>query len=123
MPAGLPTIVTDAEKLKQILHNLLDNALKFTERGEVRIAVKPDLDHRQLQIQISDTGIGIATDVLPLVFERYRQVDGSISRPYEGLGLGLFIAKRLTDLLGGTLTVLSEIGKGSTFTVALPLGE
>jgi signal transduction histidine kinase len=121
LAAGLPPIMTDAEKLKQIVHNLIDNALKFTERGQVRIVSKTAPDHRQLHIQVSDTGIGIAADVLPLVFERYRQADGSISRAYEGLGLGLFIAKKLTDLLRGTLTVTSEIGKGSTFTVALPL--
>jgi signal transduction histidine kinase len=121
--AGLPPMMTDAQKLKQILHNLVDNALKFTERGQVRIVSKTAPDHRHLYIQISDTGIGIAADVLPLVFERYRQADGSISRAYEGLGLGLFIAKKLTELLGGTLTVTSEIGKGSTFTVALPLSQ
>jgi signal transduction histidine kinase len=117
----LPLLTTDAEKLKQVLHNLIDNALKFTERGQVRIWSKTVPEHRQVEIKVSDTGIGIADDVLPLVFDRYRQLDGSISRAYDGLGLGLFIAKKLTELLGGTLTVTSEICKGSTFTVALPL--
>jgi signal transduction histidine kinase len=121
--ADLPPIMTDPEKLKQILHNLIDNALKFTERGQVRIVTKMVSDQRQLHIDISDTGIGIAAEVLPFVFERYRQADGSISRAYEGLGLGLFIAKKLTDLLGGALTVTSEIGTGSTFTVALPCSQ
>jgi signal transduction histidine kinase len=121
IPEALPVVSTDPDKLKQVLHNLIDNAVKFTERGEVRIRGKTVPEHRQVEIKISDTGIGIANDVLPVVFERYRQLDGSITRAYEGLGLGLFIAKELTALLGGKLSVTSEPGKGSTFTVTLPL--
>jgi signal transduction histidine kinase len=122
VPDALPLLTTDAEKIKQVLHNLIDNAVKFTDRGEVRIWSNTIPEHGQLEIHVSDTGIGIARDVLPLVFDRYRQLDGSINRSYDGLGLGLFIAKKLTELVGGKLHVISELGKGSTFTVVLPLG-
>jgi signal transduction histidine kinase len=122
VPDALALLTTDAEKIKQVLHNLIDNAVKFTDRGEVRIWSQTIPERGQLQIHVSDTGIGIASDVLPVVFDRYRQLDGSINRSYDGLGLGLFIAKKLTELVGGRLNVTSELGKGSTFTVTLPVG-
>lgn len=122
VPADLPIIRTDAEKLKHVLHKLIDNAVKFTERGQVRVSSRSVSRLGKVEITISDTGVGIPNDALPCVFEKYRQLDGSIARMYDGMGLGLFIAKNFTEMLGGELKVASEPGKGSTFTVALPVG-
>ena len=122
VPADLPIIRTDAEKLKHVLHKLIDNAVKFTERGQVRVSSRSFSRLGQVEITISDTGVGIPNDALPCVFEKYRQLDGSIARVYDGMGLGLFIAKNFTEMLGGELKAASEPGKGSTFTVALPVG-
>jgi signal transduction histidine kinase len=122
VPADLPIIRTDAEKLKHVLHKLIDNAVKFTERGQVRVSSRSFSRLGKVEIAISDTGVGIPHDALAGVFEKYRQLDGSIARMYDGMGLGLFIAKKFTEMLGGELKVTSEPGKGSTFTVALPVG-
>ncbi len=122
IPADLPIIRTDAEKLKHILHKLIDNAVKFTDQGRVRVSCKSFLRLGQVEITVSDTGVGIPKEALPSVFEKYRQLDSSIARMYDGMGLGLFIADKLTKMLGGELKVASEPGKGSTFTVALPVG-
>lgn len=122
VPTDLPIIRTDAEKLKHVLHKLIDNAVKFTERGQVRVSSRSFSRLGKVEITISDTGVGIPNDALPGVFEKYRQLDGSMARMYDGMGLGLFIAKKFTEVLGGELKVASEPGKGSTFTVALPVG-
>jgi signal transduction histidine kinase len=120
VPADLPIIRTDAEKLKHVLHKLIDNAVKFTKRGQVRVSSRSFSRFGKVEITISDTGIGIPNDALPGVFEKYQQLDSSIARMYDGMGVGLFIAKTFTEMLGGELKVASEPGKGSTFTVALP---
>jgi signal transduction histidine kinase len=122
VPADLPIIRTDAEKLKHVLHKLIDNAVKFTEQGQVRVSSRSFSRLGTVEVTISDTGVGIPNDALPGVFEKYRQLDGSIARMHDGMGLGLFIAKKFTEMLGGELKVASEPGKGSTFTVALPVG-
>lgn len=115
------TISGDPNRLQQIVWNLLSNAIKFTARGghvHVRLA---RLDSR-VDITVRDTGIGIAPEFLPCVFEKFRQADGSFSRRYGGLGLGLAIAKQLAELHGGTITAASAgPGEGSTFTLSLPL--
>ncbi|HKP61270.1 MAG TPA: response regulator [Polyangiales bacterium] len=124
--AGLPeTITTDRHKLEQILNNLLGNAIKFTERGAVRLRFAPvaaETLHEQLvAISVSDTGIGIAKEHQNDVFAPFEQVDGSPNRRYGGTGLGLAIARELAQLLGGDLSLQSDVGQGSTFSCVLPL--
>lgn len=121
VPADLPMITTDGEKLKHVLYKLIDNAVKFTEQGQVRVSSKILAPLGQIEVAVSDTGVGIPNEALTIVFEKYRQLDGSIARMHDGMGLGLFIAKRLTEILGGKLDVASVPGKGSTFTVVLPV--
>ncbi|MBI4553472.1 MAG: response regulator [Candidatus Latescibacteria bacterium] len=111
---------TDEARLKQIIINLLSNALKFTESGSVTVRVTHD-EAALLAIAVADTGIGMPPEALEYIFEEFRQVDGSTTRRYGGTGLGLSITKKLTELLGGTITVESEVGTGSTFTVRVPM--
>jgi PAS domain S-box-containing protein len=109
---------TDVGKLKIILKNLLTNALKFTEKGMIAITVVPQGEG--VTFSVSDTGTGIPAEVLPFIFEPFRQGGTFATRKQGGVGLGLYIVRRLLDLLGGTVTVESELGKGSTFRVWLP---
>jgi len=115
----IPPLHTDREKLKQVILNLLSNAVKFTEDGEIRVAARRE--NSMVRLTVADTGIGIAKDELPNIFEEFRQAGMSSTRRYGGTGLGLAIAKRFVTLLGGDIAVESEAGKGSTFTVTLPL--
>jgi signal transduction histidine kinase len=117
----LPVIRTDAEKLRAILQNLVNNALKFTETGTVRIAAKELASGKGIALTVADTGIGIPADKIDSIFGMFQQVDNSSTRGYGGVGLGLYIVKSFTDLLGGNVSVWSEIGKGTCFTVNLPL--
>jgi len=111
----------DPERLQQVLWNLLSNAVKFTDRGG-RVQVRLVRVNSHFEVTVSDTGIGIAPEFLPHVFERFRQADAGIARARGGLGLGLSIARQLTEMHGGTLTVTSPgAGKGSTFTLTIPL--
>jgi signal transduction histidine kinase/DNA-binding response OmpR family regulator len=119
VPGNLPSIVSDPDKLRHILQNLIGNAVKFTEQGQVKIAARHAND--EFYIDVIDTGIGIADDQLPHIFDEFRQADGSTSRKYGGTGLGLAIAKKYAQLLGGGITVDSTLGKGSAFTLRLPL--
>ena len=116
--AGL--LLGDANRLQQVLWNLLSNALKFTPKdGRVEIRLKRVNSHAE--ITVSDTGLGISSDFLPFVFDRFRQHDSTTTRSYGGLGLGLAIVRQLVELHGGTVTVVSPgIGQGTTFTVTLP---
>jgi signal transduction histidine kinase len=116
---GIPTLNTDREKLRQIILNLLDNAAKFTERGEIKIMASQQ--NGSLKLVVSDTGIGIEQKELNQVFEEFYRGDSSSTEKYRGTGLGLAIAKKFVNLLGGEIAVESEVGKGSTFTVMLPL--
>jgi signal transduction histidine kinase len=118
-PRDLPTIRSEPEKLKHVLRNLMDNAIKFTEEGHITLAVR--YLGSAVEFKVSDTGIGIPKDKLPEIFEMFRQVDSSATRKYEGIGVGLFVVKKFTGLLGGVVTVESEINKGSTFTVTIPV--
>ncbi|RNB85406.1 response regulator [Brevibacillus fluminis] len=118
------TIYTDEQRLQQILRNLLSNAFKFTEKGSVHMAfyqIGEELEKPMLAIEVRDTGIGIAKEKQALIFEAFRQADGTTSRKYGGTGLGLSISREIAHLLGGYLHVESEEGVGSTFTLVLPL--
>lgn len=120
-PADLPRIKTDDEKFKGVLQNLINNAIKFTERGCVTISARGSAETGTIEFKIADTGIGIPRDKIQTIFDMFQQVDSSATRKYSGVGLGLYIVKKFTELLGGTVTVYSELGKGSMFTVTLPL--
>jgi signal transduction histidine kinase len=120
-PRDLPSIRSDPEKLKHVLHNLMNNAIKFTEEGRITLGARYRRRSSVVEFKVSDTGIGIPKDKLLDIFEMFRQVDGSETRKYEGIGVGLFIVKKFTEMLGGTVTVESELDKGSTFTVAIPV--
>jgi PAS domain S-box-containing protein len=114
------SIMGDETRLQQIVWNLVSNAVKFTPRGgQIRVALKRD--ESGIEIVVADNGPGIASDFLPYVFDRFRQADGSISRSYGGLGLGLAISRHLVELHGGNIAVASDgLGLGATFTVRLP---
>jgi len=121
-PGGVYDVLGDPLRMRQILANLLSNALKFTDHGSVRVNLTSSLraDGRvNVQLAVRDTGSGIPADKLPEIFEKFTQADGSISRKYGGTGLGLAITRRLVEMQGGEVRVESEPGKGSTFTVLL----
>jgi signal transduction histidine kinase len=120
-PEYLPLLRTDDEKLRAILQNLVNNALKFTERGTITVSARHILDANTVEFEVSDTGAGIAHDKLPLIFEMFKQADSSATRRHEGVGLGLYIVKKFVELLGGQISVQSEPGEGSSFVVSLPL--
>ncbi|WP_189488541.1 response regulator [Asticcacaulis endophyticus] len=118
-PGVAEVIETDRLRLEQILKNLLSNAFKFTERGEVRFRVQMAADG-QISFSVTDTGIGISEDHQATVFDAFRQADGTISRKYGGTGLGLSISRELARLLGGAISLNSAYGQGSTFAVTVP---
>jgi signal transduction histidine kinase len=117
-PGPLPTLVTDEGKLSQILRNLIANALKFTERGEIRVHALPGSDGRVV-FTVADTGIGIAPEDQERIFEEFSQLESALQRRATGAGLGLPLSRKLAELLGGGLTVASVPGEGSTFTVTV----
>jgi signal transduction histidine kinase/CheY-like chemotaxis protein len=119
-PDAPASIVTDEQRLRQILHNLLGNALKFTERGGV--VVRIGVATKNVTFSVEDTGIGIPTEKQRMIFEAFRQADGTTTRKYGGTGLGLSISRSLAELLGGEIQVASAPGEGSTFTLCLPPG-
>jgi len=127
---GLPSVMNgDPVRIRQVLVNLIGNAIKFTERGEICIEIKQTavtyekngLHYCPLNITVKDSGIGIAVEKVDKIFEGFTQADSSTTRKYGGTGLGLTISKSLAELMGGSLTVKSEIGKGSTFILQLSL--
>jgi len=122
-PAELPVVRTDARKLKHILENLINNAIKFTDKGGVTVSARVISEPRAVEFKVSDTGIGISEDSLQVVFEMFRQGDGVEKRLHGGVGLGLYIVKQFTELLGGKAEVESEQGRGSAFTITLPYQE
>ena len=123
LPETLPAIIADERKLKQILINLMSNAVKFTkDGGTITVEAAANAD-QGVTIRVADTGIGIEAENIPKVFRPFEQVDSSLSRPQEGTGLGLPLTKSLVELHGGTLTLESEIGVGTIVTVNLPAGR
>ena len=116
---GTPEVVSDRTKLKQVLLNLLSNAMKFTNKGGVSIVVRPHA--MGVRLDINDTGIGIKPEHLSVIWEDFRQVDQSRTREYGGTGLGLSITRKLVERLGGNIAVESIVGVGTTFTIMLPL--
>lgn len=141
-PSDLPVIETDPEKLRHILQNLINNAIKFTDKGKVTVSARvtgirgqelgigdqglgansqPLIPNSSfIEFSVTDTGIGISEEMLPIIFEKFRQVDGSETRSYGGVGLGLYIVKQFTQQMGGTIEVDSAPGKGSRFIVNIP---
>ncbi|MGC9353407.1 MAG: sensor histidine kinase [Mariniphaga sp.] len=119
LPADKKIILrTDKNKLESILLNLIKNAIKFTHEGSIELGVQQDKN--SIRFYVKDTGIGIPAERLNVIFERFTQADLTITKPYEGSGLGLSISKAYADLLGGEIFVESEEGKGSTFSFTLP---
>ncbi|MCT7963632.1 MASE1 domain-containing protein [Laspinema sp. D1] len=130
IPEDLPSVTADENRLQQILHNLIGNAIKFTETGTIEISAQgisgnDSLERlssvSQVEITITDTGIGIAEDKLERIFESFEQAEGSTGRMYGGTGVGLAIAKQLVELHGGQIWVKSRLGEGSKFSFTLPL--
>jgi signal transduction histidine kinase len=114
----IETITGDPRRVEQVLLNLLGNAIKFTEKGSVRIVCEADGDN--VLVKVMDTGIGIKNEDMETVFKSFRQIDSGLTRKFEGTGLGLSISKRLVELMGGKIWVTSIWGEGSTFCFSLP---
>jgi PAS domain S-box-containing protein len=120
LPPDLPEIHTDRQKVKQIVLNLLSNALKFTPQGSVAIRMELNGPAREISIAVADTGIGVSEENQKTIFEAFEQADSSYARRQGGTGLGLSICRRLAHLLDGRITLASKLGEGSTFTLFLP---
>ncbi|MFK5856529.1 MAG: ATP-binding protein [Bacteroidota bacterium] len=116
---SLPQVETDDAKFHQLILNIVSNAVKFTKKGSVDISAKHEADN--IIIKIKDSGIGISQEMLPFIFDEFRQVDGTSAREYEGTGLGLAIASKLLKILGGNISVESELGIGTIFTITIPV--
>ncbi|MEZ6063627.1 MAG: response regulator [Planctomycetaceae bacterium] len=116
-------IQTDAIRLRQVLVNLVGNAIKFTDNGSVKLVVRCRPEKQQMQFDISDTGIGISKEQQRKLFQPFTQLDASINRRFGGTGLGLTISRRLTEMLGGDISAVSQIDRGSTFTVTIDTGS
>jgi signal transduction histidine kinase/HAMP domain-containing protein len=119
--ADLPVIESDRMKLRQVLTNLINNAIKFTDQGSVIISANLLDEGRTVEFQVTDTGPGIPHDLLPFVFDKFCQIDSTTTRHYSGAGLGLYIVKCFVEILGGTVSVQSKLGEGSLFSVRLPV--
>ncbi len=119
VPENLPRLWTDPRRVHQILQNIIGNAVKFTQKGQVCVTARSH--DGEIEVVVADTGIGIPEKDLPHIFDEFRQVDASTSRSFEGTGLGLAIASKSARLLGGSIAVKSTLGVGSTFSITLPL--
>ncbi|MGH7817640.1 MAG: ATP-binding protein, partial [Candidatus Binatia bacterium] len=120
-PTDLPVVLSDRVRLKQILTNLVNNAIKFTDQGRVRISAEMRDEDDLFELRVADTGPGIPDDRLERIFEKFHQIDSATTRNFSGAGLGLYIVKTFVDLFHGTIAVESSIGAGSVFTVRLPI--
>jgi signal transduction histidine kinase len=119
-PNDLPVLLADGEKLKAIVQNLVNNAIKFTEHGKVAIGVRHLVASKEIEFSIADTGIGIPNEKIKTIFGMFQQGDSSATRNFGGVGLGLYIVRKYTELLGGRVSVESKVGHGSVFIVRLP---
>ena len=119
--ADLPTLHSDKVKLTIILQNLINNAIKFTERGSVTVAARRAARHSAVEFAVSDTGPGIPKEALPVIFEKFRQVKTPSAQIRGGVGLGLHVVKVFAEMLGGSIAVRSDPGRGTTFTLSLPV--
>lgn len=119
-PAVMPVVLTDPWRLRIVLQNLIQNALKFTDTGEIRVVAQVDPQRQKMVFSVVDTGIGIPAEQLPFVFDKFWQVDAARTRTQSGIGMGLYIVRAFTELLKGHVAVKSTLGKGSEFTVELP---
>jgi len=119
-PPDLPILKTDGYKLKLILQNLINNAVKFTPEGTITISARYFAEQNEVKFTVADTGIGISQDSMAIIFDKFRQAGGPETKNYGGVGLGLYIVKRYTHLIGGRVEVKSELGKGSVFAVTFP---
>jgi len=117
---ALPPLRSDRQKVKQVVINLLTNALKFTPQGWVTVTAACDPATDRVAVAVADSGVGISPKDQDVIFEDFRQADDSPTRQYTGAGLGLAICRRLATMLGGELAVRSALGEGSTFTLTLP---
>ncbi|MBC7223488.1 MAG: hypothetical protein H5T59_04305 [Anaerolineae bacterium] len=121
VPSDLPPLHTDRKKLHLVVANLVSNAIKFTpEGGRVHVGARPDAEGQGVVVEVQDTGIGIPQEELDRIFQPFYQVESSLTRKHEGMGLGLSIVKGMLNLLGGTVEVESQVGQGSTFRVHIP---
>ncbi len=120
MEEALPTVLADSIRLRQVVINMVSNALKFTENGGVTIQSRMLFGYDMLRVSVIDTGIGISPAALEYIFEAFRQADGSTTRRFGGTGLGLTIARKLIELQGGEVAVESTLGQGSVFSFTLP---
>jgi signal transduction histidine kinase len=119
--SATPVLLTDEGKVSQILRNFISNALKFTEKGEVRVEAIQAPGEKVMHLAVSDTGLGIAESDLHLIFEEFSQIENRLQKRSKGTGLGLPLCRKLAALLGGTVSVQSTLGKGSTFTLTIPV--
>lgn len=119
-PCDIPQIYSDNGKLSQVLRNFISNALKFTQQGEIRISATR-CDPNTIVFAVADTGIGIAPEFHDVIFQDFTQIDSPVQKRLRGTGLGLSLSRKLVELLGGSVTLQSELGKGSTFSVILPI--
>jgi signal transduction histidine kinase len=119
-PSEPRVIKTDGDKLKHILQNLINNAVKFTDEGSITFTARYFPETKVAEFKVADTGIGIEQEMLPSIFHRFHQLDSSDTRNHGGLGLGLYIVKNYIEVLGGQIQVNSELGKGSIFAVTIP---
>ena len=122
-PALPESIIGDERYRRQVLQHMLRNAVKFTARGELSVAadIENGSSGSRLRIKVKDSGIGIAEDKLRVIFQAFRQLDSGLARSYSGLGLGLALSDKLVRLMGGEISVESEIGAGTAFTIRLPM--
>ena len=118
-PEGIPRLYTDDRKLSQILRNYISNAVKFTPHGEVRVSARTE-GQGMIRFSVTDTGVGIAPEYLPRLFNDFSQVDSPIQKRLRGTGLGLALSRQLATLLGGSVEAQSELGRGSVFSVIVP---
>jgi signal transduction histidine kinase len=123
MDDELPMVLADSQRIRQVVINMVSNALKFTEKGGVTIQCALLDRYDMLRISVNDSGIGISPAALDYIFEAFRQADGSTTRRFGGTGLGLTIARKLIELQGGEVSVESVVGQGSTFAFTLPVAS